>query len=299
MTVPNQRSAKARMAPSGLLFLAVTSVGWGLNWPIIKYLLSEWPPLSARGLTGIAGGLTLALYALLRGQSLRLPNDQRWRVLVSAFLNVTLWMAVMGQALVWLPASEAAVIAYTMPVWTALLAWPLLGERLTPLRLLALAMAFGGIAALMGGNGFAASLTKLPGILLALLGAFGFAAGTIFLKRFPISLPGATSAAWQIGLGCLPVSIVGLAIEHPSLSALSPAGWACIAYMIFVQFCVAYVCWFAALERLPASVATIGTMAVPVIGVTVAAIWLQEPLGVGQIAALVLTLAGVALATRS
>ena len=127
-------------------------------------------------------------------------------------------------------------------------------------------MAFGGIAALMGGDGFAASLAKLPGILLALCGALGFALGTIFLKRFPIALPGATSAAWQIGLGCLPVAVIGLAIEQPSFAALSTTGWACLAYMTFIQFCIAYVCWFAALERLPASVATIGTMAVPVIG---------------------------------
>jgi drug/metabolite transporter (DMT)-like permease len=299
MTIQNQGRAKLRIAPAGFLFLAVTTVGWGLNWPVTKYVLSEWPPLPARGLTGIVGALTLAIYALLRGQSLALPNDQRWRVLVSAFLNVTLWMAVMGLALLWLPASEAAVIAYTMPVWTALLAWPLLGERLTPLRVLALVMAFGGITALMGGDGFAASLAKLPGILLALCGAFGFAAGTIFLKRFPISLPGATSAAWQIGLGCLPVAMIGLAFEQPSFSALSEAGWACLVYMTFIQFCVAYVCWFAALERLPASVAAIGTMAVPVIGVVVSAIWLHEPLGIGQIAALILTLAGVVLATRS
>ena len=69
--------------------------------------------------------------------------------------------------------------------------------------------------------------------------------------------------------------------------------------MTFIQFCVAYVCWFAALERLPASVAAIGTMAVPVIGVVVSALALHEPLGIGQIAALVLTLAGVVLATRS
>jgi drug/metabolite transporter (DMT)-like permease len=299
MTVPNQPGAKARIAPAGLLFLAMTSVGWGLNWPITKYVLSEWPPLPARGLTGIVGSLALAIYALARGQSLRLPPDQRWRVLVSAFLNVTLWMAVMGLALLWLPASEAAVIAYTMPVWTALLAWPILGERLTLLRVLALVMAFGGIAALIDGNGFAASVAKLPGILLALSGAVGFALGTIFLKKFPIGLPGATSAAWQIGLGCLPVAIVGLAIEVPSFSVLSAAGWGCLVYMTLIQFCVAYVCWFAALERLPASVAAIGTMAVPVIGVVVSAIALHEPLGVGQIAALVLTLAGVALATRS
>jgi drug/metabolite transporter (DMT)-like permease len=224
MTIQNQPGAAPRVAPAGLLFLAITSICWGLNWPITKYVLSEWPPLPARGLTGIAGGLTLAAYALLRGQSLRVPPDQRGRVLISAFLNVTLWMAVMGLALLWLPASEAAVIAYTMPVWTALLAWPLLGERMTWLRVLALVMAFGGIAALMGGDGFAASFAKLPGILLALIGAVGFALGTIFLKRFPIALPGATSAAWQIGLGCLPVAIIGLVFEQPSFAALSARG---------------------------------------------------------------------------
>jgi drug/metabolite transporter (DMT)-like permease len=72
-----------------------------------------------------------------------------------------------------------------------------------------------------------------------------------------------------------------------------------MAYMTVIQFCIAYVCWFAARERLPASVAAIGTMAVPVIGVIAAAIVLHEPLGIGQIAALVFTLAGVALAARS
>jgi drug/metabolite transporter (DMT)-like permease len=297
MTIQNQPSA--RLAPAGLLFLAITSICWGLNWPITKYVLSEWPPLPARGLTGIAGGMTLAAYALLRGQSLRVPQGQRGRVMISAFLNVTLWMAVMGLALLWLPASEAAVIAYTMPVWTALLAWPLLGERLTWLRVLALVMAFCGLVALMGGDGFSASLAKLPGILLALTGAIGFALGTIFLKRFPITLPGATSAAWQIGAGCLPVALIGLAFEVPSFSALSAAGWVCITYMIFIQFCLAYVCWFAALERLPASVATIGTMAVPVIGVIISAGLLHEPLGTAKILALLLTLFGVALATRS
>src|SRR5499427_3706874 len=58
--------------------------------------------------------------------------------------------AVMSYALLWLPASEAVVIAYTMPVWTALLAWPLLGERLTLLRVTALVMAFAGLASLFG-----------------------------------------------------------------------------------------------------------------------------------------------------
>ena len=76
-------------------------------------------------------------------------------------------------------------------------------------------------------------------------------------------------------------------------------GWLAIGYMIIVGHCIAYVTWFGAVERLPASVAAIGTMLVPVIGVVVSAIALHEPLGLSQIAALVFTVAGVTLAARS
>jgi drug/metabolite transporter (DMT)-like permease len=142
-------------------------------------------------------------------------------------------------------------------------------------------------------------LVKLPGIIMALLGAMGFAAGTVLAKKLPLNLPPLSAAAWQIGIGCLPVAIVGLLIEKPDVAALSRLGWILMVYSTVIQFCVAYVSWFAALARLPASVAAIGTMAVPVIGVVASALALHEPLGMGQIAALMFTLAGVALATRS
>lgn len=112
-------------------------------------------------------------------------------------------------------------------------------------------------------------------------------------------LPPLTSAVWQILIGCLPVAVVGLLIEQPHFMALTPLGWTLFGYSIVVQFCVAYACWFAALQRLPASVAAIGTLLVPVIGVLASAAALGEPLGVAQIAALGLTIAGVVLASRS
>jgi drug/metabolite transporter (DMT)-like permease len=201
--------------------------------------------------------------------------------------------------LLWLPAGEAALIAYTMPVWAAMIAWPVLGERPTLLRAIALVMAFAGLAAIMGGNGISASAAKLPGIVMALGGSLGFALGTVLAKKLPLQLPPFTAAAWQVGLGCFPVAVVGLFIETSHWNAISNIGWLLIVYSTVIQFCVAYVAWFAALARLPASVAAIGTMAVPVIGVVASAIALHEPLGPGQIAALVFTLAGVVLATRS
>lgn len=299
MTMQNKPGAKAHITPAGLMFLAITSLGWGFNWPVTKYLLSELPPLTLRGSTGVIGAGLLAVLAVMWGQSLKVPRELWPRLMLAAVLNVMGWMVLMGLALLWLPASEAALIAYTMPVWASLLAWFVLGERLTWLRVLALLMAFAGLAAIMGANGISASAEKLPGIIMALAGSIGFALGTVLAKKLPLQLPPITAAAWQIGLGCFPVAVVGLLIETSHWNAVTNIGWLLVIYSTVVQFCIAYVAWFAALARLPASVAAIGTMAVPVIGVVASAIALHEPLGPGQIAALVFTLAGVVLATRS
>jgi drug/metabolite transporter (DMT)-like permease len=281
------------------MFLAITSVGWGFNWPVTKFLLGELPPLTLRGITGVIGALLLAALALARGQTLKVDRALWPRLMLAALLNVTGWMVLMGLALLWLPASETALIAYTMPVWASLLAWPVLGERPTWLRTVSLVMAFAGLAAIMGGNGFSATAAKLPGILMALGGSFGFALGTVLSKKLPLPMPPIPASAWQIWLGCFPVAIVGLAIETTHIEKVSQLGWWLLIYSTVIQFCVAYVSWFAALARLPASVAAIGTMAVPVIGVVASAIALGERLGPTQIVALLFTLAGVVLATRS
>jgi drug/metabolite transporter (DMT)-like permease len=290
---------RARISPLGLLFLTITSLGWGLNFPIMKNLLSEWPPLSSRGLCGVVGAGLLALIAVTKGQKLQVPVKMRGRLLLVSLLSLGGWIAFLGLALLWLNASEAAVIGTSVPIWVALLAWPILGERVSPGRATGLAIALCGITFLIGGNGFDASLEKLPGLLFAIAGVISVALGTVLTKHFPLAMPPVSLAAWQIGLGCLPIAVVGLAVEQPQLSALSSVGWASMLYMTVILFCVSYVCWFAALERLPAATASIGTLMVPAIGVVASVAMLHEPFGLREIAALAVTLGGIALAMRS
>jgi drug/metabolite transporter (DMT)-like permease len=299
MTAETIKSAQPTVAPTGFIFLGIMSLGAGINWPVQKLLLAEWPPLSARGLSGFAAAGVLALIAFSVGQRMSVRRAVWPRLVIASLLNITSWVIMMGYALTILPASEAAIIAYTSPLWTALLASPILGERLTLARVIAVLMAFAGIVALLGGSSFEANIAKLPGYILALVTAFTYAAGTIFLKRFPVPLPPLASASWQLGLGCLPVAILGLTLERPDIAALTVVGWSCIAYNIIIQQSLGYVCWLAALHRLPASVAAIGTMFVPVVGVLASAWALGEPLGPAQIAALALTVGSVALAVRS
>ena len=175
-----------------------------------------------RGVPGVIGAGLLALLALAFRQSLQVPREVWPRLLVAAFLNVAGWMMLMGLALLWLPASEAVLIAYTMPIWASLLAWPVLGERPNLLRVISLVMALAGLAAIMGGNGFAASVEKLPGMVMALGGSIGFAIGTVLAKKSPLNLPPFSAAAWQIGLGSLPVAILGLGFENADVGEGCP-----------------------------------------------------------------------------
>ena len=292
-------AAARRSRMIGYLLLVTTAVGWGLNWPITKHLLSELPVLTLRGATGIAGSIVLAAIAVIIGQGLKVPRDKRLYLTVLSILNITTWMALMGMALLYLRASEAVVVAATMPVWAAALAWPVLGERMSLLRVVALAMALVGLVVLMGGAGLSISQAKLPGVALALTAAFAFALGTVIAKRKPLGLAPLTSSVWQIAIGSLPIWLLSLAFDRPNYEALNTVDWALFVYSILVQFCVAYLCWFAALQRLPASVAAIGTLLVPVVGVMTSAITLGEPLGVQQVAALSFTVVGVVLASRS
>ena len=288
-----------RISPLGLILLLITSVGWGLNFPIMKHLLTEWPPLSSRGLCGVVGAAALALIAVARRQRLDVPRHLWSRLLLVSLLTIGSWVAFMGLALLWLDASEAAVLGISIPLWVALLAWPILGERFSLLRGIALTIALAGITVLIGGNGLDASLEKLPGLLCALAGAVCVALGTVLTKHFPLAMPPLSLAAWQIGIGCLPIAIIGLIVEQPNLADLSRIGWASMAYMTLIQFCLCYVCWFATLERLPAATASIGTLLVPVVGVLSAGAMLGEPLGWRELTALAFTLGGVAMALRS
>jgi drug/metabolite transporter (DMT)-like permease len=109
---------RAQLSPrqTGLLCLGLTALGWGLNWPIIKLILRDWPPLFARGTAGLAAALGLAAFALWRGESLRVPPRTLGRLSLAAGVNVFAWMGFSTIAMVWLTVAEGALLVYTMPL---------------------------------------------------------------------------------------------------------------------------------------------------------------------------------------
>lgn len=262
----------------------------------MKFLLREWPPLFARGSAGVAAAIIIACIAAGVGQSLAVPRAQFGRLCISAFINVFAWMGFSTLSMRWLQAGQAALLVYTMPVWATLLAWPFLGKRPRAASLCGLALCISGVGLLFGGHDLALGLDKLPGVLFALGAALLFALGTVVMP--PLALPPLTTVAWQLVLGCAPMLAFGLLAEHPHIAAISPTGIGVMVYMTIVPMGVCYLTWFAALRRLPPATASVATLLTPVVGVSAAALSLGEPLGMRELAAMGLTLAGVALAMR-
>jgi len=264
----------------------------------MKVLIADLPPLSIRAVAGVIGVSALLAIALARREKLGVPRAIWGRLTIVSLLNITGWMGFSSFSLLWLTASEAIVVCYTVAVWAALFAWPILGERPRWQRVLALVLAMGGITLLVLGRGLDIGIAKLPGVAFGLASAIFFALGTVLTKRWPLGLPPTTMVVWQVAIGCLPLGLGAMLLEAPEFGRLDAGGWLLVVYGGLVGLGVAYIPWFAALRRLPASVASLGTLITPVVGVLAAVAFLGEPLGVREALALALTITGVVLAVR-
>jgi drug/metabolite transporter (DMT)-like permease len=298
--VSTSASAERRLLSArteGLGLVLFTAVSWGLTWPQTKYLIGLIPPFTARGACGVLGFLFAFAVAILRRESVWPPVDQWPRLVLYAMLNYGLFIVLTTQSLVGLKASEAVTITYTLPVWASLLAWPMLGERLTVSKIVALVLALGGVALLVGADSAEATWQKVPFALMALAAAVLFGLATVLAKKHPLRLPPATSVAWQAMFGMMPVVALAM-FETPDWGRMTPLGWGAIAYISTLPLTIAYLAWFRALRIVPASMAATTVLVSPIVGVLGSGLLLGETFSPRQIVGLVMALAGVALAAR-
>jgi drug/metabolite transporter (DMT)-like permease len=152
----------------GFLCLGVTAFGWALNWPLMKLLLQQWPPLFAHGLAGVAAALLLFGIAKARRQPLEVPREAIPRLLFASLTNVFAWMAFSTVAMKFVPVGEGALIVYTMPIWATLLAWPLAGIRPKLVPLIGVISAALILGEPLGLREVVAMVLTLGGVTLAL-----------------------------------------------------------------------------------------------------------------------------------
>ena len=263
-----------RGSASARVGLAMVAIIWGLNWPAAKFVLQDLSPWLFRTAGLSVGAVVLMAVARQRGYSLSVKRGRAWmHVAVAGMLNVGGFSILSAFAQLGTTTSRAAICAYSMPIWATLLARPVLGEQLDRWRGGALALGVAGLVVLL----WPLAQIGLPvGVLFALGSALCWAGGTIYLKWARVDAHPVAITVWQLvtGVGAVGVGLLLAGVPLHVRLHLIPA--AALAYNALAATAVAYLLWFQAVARLPASTAGLGTLMVPVVGVVASALLLGD-----------------------
>jgi drug/metabolite transporter (DMT)-like permease len=256
---------------SARLLVVVVGFAWGFNWIAGRFILEALPPWTMRAVGIGLGDLTLFIAAAVAGVSLVVPRGERHKILIAGFFNVAIFNVCSAYSQVYGTTSRAIVIAYSMPIWSALLARVMLKEKLGAVKIAALLLCAAGLAILI----YPLVRAGLPlGALFALVCAWSWAAGTIYMKSAKIRATNLAAAAWQLLFGGLILAVGMLVFEGvPKFSSLPPHVVSSIAYNGLIGFGLAYFLWFVVIDRLPAMTASLGSLLAPVVGV-IGSAWL-------------------------
>jgi drug/metabolite transporter (DMT)-like permease len=248
------------------LMLVTLCFIWGTTWPLMKVALNEIPPLSMRAVAAALGALMLYLLCLVMRRSLRLPSAKVFaHVVVASLLNIIGFSLFSAFAQLAASTSRVTIIAYTMPVWAVLLAWPFLGERPSRMQWTALVLCIAGLAVLI----YPLTGSGVPlGLVLALAVGLSWAAGTVYVKWAHIELDPMALASWQMTIAFVALTACMYSVDgRLALHGLDAGGAFATVWTGVVGNGVAYALWFPAVKRLPAVTASLGVLAVPVVGI--------------------------------
>ena len=286
-------SPHERLPRKGLLLLAALALGWGVNWPIMKIVLTEVPPLYFRAVSLLLGGIGLLAIARIGGHAIAVPAGHWRRIAILSACNIIGWnvFAIYGVSL--LPSGRAALLGFTMPVWSAILSVIILHERITPRRVVGLLLGLSGIVALMGGS--IAGFMKAPaGVVCMLLAAWSWALGIVLFKRLPVPMPTISLTGWTMLIGGIPLLAFAIPLETSRLVVPGPWPLGGLIYNTLVAFMFCYWAWNRIVLMVPVAVSSLSALATPLIGVISGMLLLGEPLGLQEVTAAALILGAVA-----
>lgn len=284
-----------RMPTRALVLLAILTLVWGTNWPLFPLATREVSVWTFRAVSVFVAGAALLIVARLRGQSLAIER-RHWRtIVVATFFYLVVWNIASTYSALLIPSGQSAVLGFTMPLWSALIAWAVLGERLSARLIAAIVLGAASVALLMW-KSFPAYAQAPLGLGLGLLAGIGWAVGTLILQRGRVTAPATVLTGWQLLITAVPTAIGALVFGDHHWFVPSWQSILLIGYIALVPMSIGNLCWFSIVGLLPAAVAGLSSILVPVVAM-IAGAWVHgEPLGPVQWLAMACSAAALSLA---
>jgi drug/metabolite transporter (DMT)-like permease len=279
-----------------LLLLLILGTIWGSSYLFIKVIVAEVPVL-----TLVAGRLTLAtmiMWGILRARGLSLPRSRRmWGAYaVLGFLGMAVPYSLISWGEQYIPSGLASLLQATTPIFTVILAHFLTNdERVTMVKMIGVVIGFVGVGTLILPGLRQGLQANLLGQLAIVGSSLCYAGAAIYIRSRLRGQPPLVSATGQLTMGMAYMLPASLLIDRPfELSPSLPvlASWMVLTILGTV---VAYVIYFTIVERTSATFVTMVTYIIPINGLMLGALVLNESLDVTMLGSLVMILAGVLL----
>jgi drug/metabolite transporter (DMT)-like permease len=130
------------------------------------------------------------------------------------------WNLASTYAAILIPSGQAAILGFTMPLWTVLVVWLAFGDTPGPRMFVAVALAALGVA-LLAIPARTAYASAPAGFLLGLLAGLGWAIGTVILKRANVPVPALVLTGWQLLIAAAPLAVGALWLGRGQAQAVS------------------------------------------------------------------------------
>jgi len=270
--------------PADILLTALAPIVWGSTYLTTTELLPPGYPLTAALLRALpAGGVLLVI-------TRRWPQGVwLWRVLILGGLNFAIFLPLLYVAAYRLPGGVAATVGAVYPLMTALLAWPLLGQRVSRLTVWA---GVGGVigVALIALN-HAVALDAV-GVMAALANTVVLALGIVLTQKWRPPVSALVFTAWQMTAGGLLLMPLTL-IAEPVLPAPTAAHVLGFAYLAIIGGAMAYFLWFRGIARLGSTATALLGFLSPVSAALLGLAFLQQTFTVAQMVGIALVISSV------
>jgi drug/metabolite transporter (DMT)-like permease len=283
------------MGPRDLARLVLLGSIWGSSFLLIKVGLEDLTPLQILLVRVFIGAAVLLAFSRLRG--IRFPRRNLWgHLLVMSIVSNLIPFTLIGWGQERIASSMAAILNSTTPLFTALLATALLvDERVNLLRGFGIIVGFLGVAVIVGFDpegGF-------TGHLAVVVASASYGVGFVYARAkvsgiaspLSISLGQMTTST----LLALPIAAVDIGVDPPDLGAESALA---VTALGVLGTGVAYILYFQLIQDVGATTASFVTYLIPIVGVLLGYVFLDEALGWNAFAGAAMVIAGIALAEK-
>jgi len=253
----------------GLAFAAI----WASAFTSARIIVTNAPPLTVSAIRFLVAGLIVLVIARVMNQSFKL-NPSQWRLtLIFGICQNALYLGLNFVAMQTVEASLAAIIASSLPLFVALIAWLILREKVHPLGIAGLFLGIAGVVLIMGSR-LTAGVDPF-GVALCLIGALALAVATLAVRGASSGGNVLVVVGFQMLIGSVALWVPALVTESWGFN-WTPAVIAAFLYTIFVPGILATVLWFWLVRRIGTVRAATFHFLTPFFGVAFAAILLGE-----------------------